>query len=62
MMVLPQAPPVDDIVNERYSDTVYRFLFFGSDTSDTVALTAHVDTEQDLDTSFPIHHLAADTL
>ena len=50
-MVLPQAPPVDDIVNERYSDTVYRFLIWARYIRYSCP---HVHTEQDIDTSISI--------
>ena len=54
-MVLPQAPPVADIVNERYSDTVYRFLIWARYIRYSCP---HVHAEQDIDTSFPIHHFS----
>ena len=54
-MVLPQAPPVDDIVNERYSDTVYRFLIWARYIRYSCP---RVHTEQDIDTSISIHHFS----
>ena len=57
-MVLPQAPPVDDIVNERYSDTVYRFLIWARYIRYSCP---HVYAEQDIDTSISIQQYS-DTL
>ena len=50
-MVFIGVPPVDDIVNERYSDTVYRFLIWARYIRYSCP---RVHTEQDIDTSISI--------